>query len=47
MLPLKKDVFSAGGLANIRFQQDGSGAIIGFTISTGRVRNLKFAKMSS
>jgi CubicO group peptidase (beta-lactamase class C family) len=47
VLPLKKDVFSAGGLANIRFQRDGSGAIIGFTISTGRVKNLKFAKMSS
>ncbi|MGA2531438.1 MAG: serine hydrolase domain-containing protein [Candidatus Aminicenantales bacterium] len=47
VLPLKKDVFSAGGLANIRFQRDGNGAITGLMVSTGRVKNLKFAKLPS
>jgi hypothetical protein len=41
----KKDLFLAGGFAKIRFQRDGTGAITGFTISTQRVLNLKFAKM--
>jgi hypothetical protein len=41
----KKDVFLAGGFANIRFQRDGNGVITGFLISTGRVLNLKFAKL--
>ena len=44
-LAQKKDVFVAGGFANIRFQRDGNGVITGFLISTGRVLNLKFAKL--
>ena len=47
LLPQKKDFFSAGDLAQIEFQRDASGAITGFTVSTGRVRNLKFAKLKS
>ncbi len=45
--PQKKDVFSAGNFANIQFRRDGSGAITGFAVSTGRVRNLKFVKVKS
>ena len=45
--PLKKDVFSVAGYARIRFQRDEGGAITGFTVTTGRVRNLKFVKMKS
>lgn len=41
----KKDLFLAGGFAKILFQRDGNGVITGFTISTGRVLNLKFAKL--
>jgi hypothetical protein len=45
--PQKADFFSTGNLAKIQFRRDGSGAITGFTISTGRVRNLKFVKAKS
>ena len=45
--PQKKDVFAAGGFARFRFQRDANGAITGFTVTTGRVRNLKFAKLKS
>jgi CubicO group peptidase (beta-lactamase class C family) len=41
-----KDLFLAGGFATIQFKRDGNGAITGFTISTGRVLNLKFARVS-
>ena len=41
----KKDLFLAGGFMKIRFQRDGNGGITGFTVSTGRVLNLKFAKL--
>ncbi len=41
----KKDLFLAGGFARIQFQRDGNGVITGFLISTGRVLNLKFAKL--
>ncbi|MGB8958599.1 MAG: hypothetical protein WCC00_06260, partial [Candidatus Aminicenantales bacterium] len=41
----KKDLFLAGGFANIQFQRDRNGVITGFLISTGRVLNLKFAKL--
>ncbi len=41
----KKDLFLAGGFAKIQFQRDGNGVITGFLISTGRVLNLKFAKL--
>jgi CubicO group peptidase (beta-lactamase class C family) len=47
LLPQKKDFFSAGDLAQIEFQRDASGAVTGFTISTGRVLNLKFARLKS
>ena len=47
LLPQKKDSFSAGDLAQIQFLRDAGGAITGFTVSTGRVRNLKFAKLKS
>ena len=40
----KKDLFLAGGFAKIQFQRDGNSVITGFTISTGRVLNLTFAK---
>jgi len=42
----KKDFFWAGGFAKIQFRRDGNGAITGFTVSTGRVLNLKFAKLT-
>lgn len=45
VMPQKKDFFSAGDFAKIQFQRDGSGAIVGFAVSTGRVRNLKFRKL--
>ena len=41
----KKDMFLAGGFARIQFQRDGTGMITGFTISTQRVLNLRFAKL--
>ncbi|MGZ5439966.1 MAG: hypothetical protein ACXWFJ_08945 [Candidatus Aminicenantales bacterium] len=41
----KKDLFLAGGFMKIQFQRDGNGGITGFTVSTGRVLNLKFAKL--
>jgi CubicO group peptidase (beta-lactamase class C family) len=45
--PQKKDIFMAGGYVKIQFQRDGNGAITGLMISTGRVKNLKFAKLPS
>jgi CubicO group peptidase (beta-lactamase class C family) len=45
--PQKKDFFSVDDMANIQFQRDGNGAVTGFAISTGRVLNLKFAKLKS
>jgi CubicO group peptidase (beta-lactamase class C family) len=41
----KKDFFLAGSFAKIQFQRDGNGVITGFTVSTGRVLNLMFAKL--
>jgi len=43
--PQKKDFFSVGDMGNIRFLRDGAGAVTGFLVSTGRVLNLKFAKL--
>ncbi len=43
--PQKADFFSSGNYAKIQFQRDGSGAIAGFKLSTGRVLNLKFLKI--
>jgi len=43
--PQKKDVFSVGGYARFRFQRDANGVITGFTVTTGRVLNLKFVRM--
>ncbi len=45
--PQKKDVFSVAGFARIQFQRDAGGAITGFLVTTGRVRNLKFVRMAS
>jgi CubicO group peptidase (beta-lactamase class C family) len=45
--PLMKDVFVAAGQARVKFLRDGQGVITGFLISTGRVLNLRFAKMKS
>ena len=45
--PQKKDVFQAGGFASIHFVRNANGAIAGFTATTGRVRNLKFTKLTS
>lgn len=42
----KKDLFLAGGFMKIQLQRDGNGGITGFTVSTGRVLNLKFAKLN-
>jgi hypothetical protein len=47
LLPQKKDYFSVGDLANFQFRRDANGAITGFTASTGRVLNLKFARLKS
>jgi len=43
----KKDEYTVEGSATIRFVRNGEGRITGFTISTGRVRNLKFVKSKS
>jgi hypothetical protein len=42
----KKDLFLAGGFAKIQFQRDGKGVITGFTVSTQRVLNLKFVRLT-
>jgi CubicO group peptidase (beta-lactamase class C family) len=47
LAPKRKDLFGGGDLAVLAFQRDGSGSVTGFTISTGRVLNLKFAKLGS
>ena len=43
--PLIKDLFASGNYAKIRFAQNNKGAITGFTVSTGRVLNLKFVRL--
>jgi hypothetical protein len=43
--PLIKDIFF--GDLNIRFSRNKKKSIDGFFLSTGRVRNLRFAKMNS
>jgi CubicO group peptidase (beta-lactamase class C family) len=43
----RADFFSTGNYAKVHFQRDGNGAVAGFTLSTGRVRNLKFLKEGS
>jgi CubicO group peptidase (beta-lactamase class C family) len=45
--PQKKDFFLVGDLGKIQFRRGGAGAITGFEISTGRVLNLKFRKLTS
>ena len=45
--PQIRDFFSAGDMASIQFVRDTAGAITGFKVSTGRVLNLKFAKLKS
>lgn len=45
LVPLEEDFFSAGNFAKIRFLRDGNGAITGLTVSTDRVRNLKFTRL--
>ena len=45
--PLKPDVFSGNQyyFRQVEFKRDGQGVITGFTVSNGRVRNLKFNKI--
>jgi CubicO group peptidase (beta-lactamase class C family) len=43
--PVKKDVFSSASRLRIEFLRDGQGTITGFTVSTGRVRSLKFVRL--
>ncbi|HMA54294.1 MAG TPA: serine hydrolase, partial [Acidobacteriota bacterium] len=45
LIPQTKDFFSAADMAQIQFLRDAGGAISGLSVSTGRVRNLKFAKL--
>jgi CubicO group peptidase (beta-lactamase class C family) len=40
--PASADVFT--GIVGLRFTRDGAGAIDGFLVSTGRVRNIRFAR---
>ena len=47
LTPKKKDFFGGGDLAVLAFQRDGSGAVTGFTVSTGRVLNLKFTRLGT
>jgi CubicO group peptidase (beta-lactamase class C family) len=47
LTPQKKDLFSGGGYFRIKFERNARGAVTGFLISTGRVLNLKFAKVRS
>jgi hypothetical protein len=42
--PLVRDEFSAG--PTLRFVRDGSGAVTGFMLDAGRVRNLRFARVA-
>ena len=42
--PHMRDVF-VGGIGTLRFQRDENTKIAGFTISSGRIRNLAFGKM--
>jgi CubicO group peptidase (beta-lactamase class C family) len=42
--PLVRDEFSAG--PTLRFVRDGSGAVTGFMLDAGRVRNLRFARIA-
>lgn len=41
--PLIRDEFTVPG-ATLRFQRDGSGAVSGFMVDAGRVRNLRFVR---
>ena len=43
--PLIEDVFSYRGYSTISFQRDSEGKISGFTVDSGRVKNLKFVRM--
>lgn len=43
--PLVRDEFSAG--PTLRFVRDASGAVTGFLLDAGRVRNLRFVRMTS
>ncbi len=47
LTPQIKDFFSAGDMASIQFVRNARRAITGFKVSTGRVLNLKFAKLKS
>jgi CubicO group peptidase (beta-lactamase class C family) len=47
LTPQIKDFFSAGDMASIQFMRDAGGAVTGFMVTTGRVLNLKFAKLKS
>lgn len=42
--PLVRDEFSAG--PTLRFERDASGAVTGFTLDAGRVRNLRFTRVA-
>jgi len=47
LVPHIADFFSTGNFAKFRFLRDGGGAVTGFIVSTGRVRDLKFAKLTA
>jgi hypothetical protein len=44
--PLTRDEFTASG-ATLHFVRDGAGALSGFVLDVGRVRNLRFVRMPS
>ncbi len=45
LTPVMKDSFTVGGEIRVKFERNARGAVTGFLISTGRVMNLKFAKL--
>ncbi len=44
--PIYQDGFRAGGLGNLRFTRDARGRITGFVLWAGRVRHLRFDKVT-
>ena len=46
LTPLYRDGFSAGDAGNIRFERDRKGRVTGFVLWAGRVRHLRFTRVS-
>jgi CubicO group peptidase (beta-lactamase class C family) len=44
--PMDRDRFSGSNLGSLQFERDSGGKIIGFKVTTGRVRNLRFDRQS-